>query len=81
MELDQEGKIVREFYDMGGDSIIGVSEVLDMGGDTLYLGSYETPYIRQIENDIIETLYLQILFFLNFMNVLLLFDRVFILDN
>lgn len=49
MELDQEGKIVREFYDMGGDSIIGVSEVLDMGGDTLYLGSYETPYIGKLK--------------------------------
>ena len=49
MELDQKGKIVCEFYDMGGDSIIGVSEVLDMGGDTLYLGSYETPYIGKFK--------------------------------
>lgn len=47
MELDQEGHIVREFYDMGGDSIIAVSEVLDMG-DTLYLGSYETSYIGKL---------------------------------
>ena len=49
IELDQEGKIVREFYDMGGDSIIGVSEVLDMGGGTLYLGSHEAPYIGKFK--------------------------------
>ena len=48
MELDQEGQIIREFYDMGGDSIVAVSEVLDMG-DTLYLGASDTTYIGKLK--------------------------------
>lgn len=48
MELDQEGHILRELYDMGGDSIVAVSEGLDMG-DTLYLGGYETSYIGKLK--------------------------------
>lgn len=48
MEYDEEGVLIRELYDIGGQSIVSVSEILDIG-NILYLGSYEHSFIGKLQ--------------------------------
>ena len=48
IEYNENGEKVRSLYDLNAHTIFGVSEVLDMGS-TLYLGSYNAPYLAKIE--------------------------------
>lgn len=47
VEYYQNGTIKRELFDIGGISVKGVSEILDIG-NVLYLGSYNDPYIGKL---------------------------------
>ncbi|XP_072032589.1 adipocyte plasma membrane-associated protein-like [Amphiura filiformis] len=47
VELDENGKIIRSLHDPTGQTITGVSEVLDLGSH-LYFGSYDAPFIGKL---------------------------------
>ncbi|XP_071490565.1 adipocyte plasma membrane-associated protein-like isoform X1 [Diadema antillarum] len=47
VEVDQMGRIVRSLHDPSGKVVEAVSEVLDTG-DTLYLGSYFSPFLVKL---------------------------------
>ena len=47
LELDVNGQISKSLHDKGGDVVTSTSHVLDLG-DTLLLGSYQSPYIIKV---------------------------------
>ena len=50
IEYSEDGKMIRSLYDLGAEHIVGVSEVLDLRS-TLYLGSFNAPYVGRIYLD------------------------------
>jgi hypothetical protein len=46
LELDpKDGHIIRGYHDPYGKVVTEVSEVLELDGDNVYLGSYKAPYL------------------------------------
>ena len=48
IEYSETGELLRSLHDQGGHTIYGVSEVLDVGS-SLYLGSYDAPYLARLD--------------------------------
>ena len=48
IEYSEKGEMLRSLHDLGGHTIQGVSEVLDTGS-SLYMGSFEAPYLARLD--------------------------------
>ena len=49
LEVDWEGNIVRSLHDPTGSVVMGASEVMERPGGKILLGSFQAPYLVEVE--------------------------------